>query len=303
MIYVDPYTQDPRVASGQLGKMVAISLVFHGGLALFFLIFADGRFFFDAPPEKPPEIIQVSLVPPPPEVVPKRLPNKETSAPVEMESEAAVALPENSPEALPVEIEVESEPKIEEPEPKPEPAPEKKEEIPAPQPEKKAKPPQTLDDEARERLAALAKRLAKTQKKESPAPNPEAPLGAKDRVVASSNQAQPKSNSRAKVTTYEANSPEGRYLAEIKEKVISVWLYNQRLKREQPDLLVVVEVTLSGEGRILRPDIAQSSNHSSFDQSALRAVKMVSAQHRFPTPPQALIGETVGFRFSPGDGK
>lgn len=287
MQWVDPYMPDPRSLGASFARSLGASAVIHLVLGAAIFTFASARLLGKEPiTEPPPRVVEVSLVAALPREVQKRLPDKVTSVqPSAPEDPLVPTLPELQKLPDPPDPADPEEKKPEEKKPTEEPVPEDK-------------PPADLQSTL-DRLASLKNRL-RTETQETPIPG--AAPGLKNRPAVDPEGASV--GTRGEVKSYKADTPEGRYLAQIKAKVQEKWIDNPRLRQEQPDLLVIIEVTITPEGRLLLPAvpeeaIAQSSGNVTFDQSALRAVRMAAREGSFDTPPETLSGETVGFRFSP----
>lgn len=282
MVYVDPYLYDPRRSRQELALMTAVSLVAHFAVVGSFWLLGE-RLFGEPPPPPPQKVYEISLVAAVPQERPRSLPDKVTSAPAAPAAPEVVKIPDPVKEAEP------PKPVVEEPKPpKPEP--------PKPEPKKPDDLGATL-----ERLASLKTKLKSQQGNETPVP--QAPVATRNRPNASDDAS---AGSRSNVREFKPDTPEGRYLGRIRTAIINAWIPNKRLAREEPNLLVIVRVEITPDGRLSLPSalsaaIEKSSGNESFDQSALRAARIVAQQERFPEPPGELAGITVGLRFSPGD--
>lgn len=292
MVYQDPYILDPGTQRTTLGRMLGGSFGFHVVLIFMVLHFVPREVITESPSFDPSQVIHVDLM----SAMARpdnRLPEKVTTAPdvPEAVDDQAVSLPD---ETADTEVKPpEPEPEPEKPKPPEEPREEKRDEAkPEPQPDQ-AK----LDQEAKERLAALTAKYKQEQPNKG---DPNAAQGTKTRPQTSTDG---QNNANGANLSFSESSPEGRYLAEVKAQVVDAWIVNKRLKKEQPDLTVVIEVTLLPTGILDKPTIAVPSGNDSYDQSALRAVKIVANDKRFQAPPPKLKDQTVGFVFRAGEAK
>ncbi len=281
MAFRDPYAQDPTTQGRSLMQMLGLSVGLHILAVVGFVFLGGARLLANHTPPIPPKVYKVELVAMAPMAEkPKALPDKVTAKPRPQPKEPGeMTVPTEDPQP----------PKPEEPKPEPKP--------------KEPPKPSKVEAKPQDSIASLKDLFKNRQAKPTAEPKPKAAApGPKDRPPVPQVKG-PDTRGLGDATTYAADTPEGRYIAQIKAKIINVWSFPPRLKREASELKVLVEVQLTPSGRMVNPTLFKPSGNETIDQSALRAVSMIAAREVFPNPPDSLQGETFQFAFSPKEGK
>ncbi len=84
------------------------------------------------------------------------------------------------------------------------------------------------------------------------------------------------------------------YFSELADKIRDAWILPPQLKNEKRNLMVVLAITISADGRILKVVVEKPSGNAFFDESAVRAVKKLG---QLTPPPIKGDKITIGLRF------
>ena len=82
-----------------------------------------------------------------------------------------------------------------------------------------------------------------------------------------------------------------KYIEQCKQEILSNWNPLPTLIEENPDLQVVLEVQIDANGTLSKPVIRQSSGNSSFDRSAIIALRKTK---KLPIPPTKYQSSAAG---------
>ena len=83
----------------------------------------------------------------------------------------------------------------------------------------------------------------------------------------------------------------GKYIEQCRQEILSNWNPLPTLIEENPDLQVVLEVQIDANGTLSKPVIRQSSGNSSFDRSAIIALRKTK---KLPIPPTKYQSSAAG---------
>ena len=83
----------------------------------------------------------------------------------------------------------------------------------------------------------------------------------------------------------------GKYIEQCRQEILSNWNPLPTLIEENPDLQVVLEVKIDANGTLSKPVVRQSSGNSSFDRSAIIALRKTK---KLPIPPTKYQSSAAG---------
>ena len=83
----------------------------------------------------------------------------------------------------------------------------------------------------------------------------------------------------------------GKYREQCRQKILSNWNPLPTLIEQNPDLQVIIEVKIDTNGMLSKPVVRKSSGNSSFDRSALFALRKTK---KLPIPPTKYQSSAAG---------
>ncbi len=84
------------------------------------------------------------------------------------------------------------------------------------------------------------------------------------------------------------------YFSDLAGRIKNAWILPPQLRTETKNLMVILAITISSDGNILKVVVEESSGNIFFDESAIRAVKKLG---QLPPPPIEGKQITIGLRF------